>query len=99
MLPLVASPQSEQSVAAPLEVAHAEADGEFDGALPDDADPGLATRVRRPTRFYGESSSDYEANSGSSDGSDSSCKQRRQRLQAAATAVLAPADIDSFCTG
>ena len=71
MLPLVASPQSEQSVAAPLEVAHAEADGEFDNALPADG-PGLAKRVRRPTRFFGESSSDSEANSGSSDGSDSS---------------------------
>ena len=71
MLPLVASPQSEQYVAAPLEVAHAEADGEFDDALPD-AGPVLAKRVRRPTQFYGESSSDSEANSGSSDGSDSS---------------------------
>ncbi len=71
MLPLAASPQSEQSVAAPLEVAHAEADGEFDSALPDDADQGLAKRVRRPPRFYGDSSSDSEANSGSSDGSDS----------------------------
>jgi hypothetical protein len=29
MLPLVVSPQSEQFVAAPLEVAHAEADGEL----------------------------------------------------------------------
>ena len=64
--------------------------GEFDSALPDDAGSGLAKRVRRPTRFYGESSSDSETNSGSSDGSDSSGASFSQQTQP---------DIDRCCTG
>ena len=73
MLPLVASPQSEQSVAAPPSKSRMQKQmASCDSALPDEDDPGLAKRVRRPTMFYGESSSDSEANSGSSDGSDSS---------------------------
>ena len=73
MLPIVASPQSEQSVAAPPSKSRMlKQVASCGSALPDEEDPGLAKRVRRPTMFYGESSSDSEANSGSSDGSESS---------------------------